>query len=96
MQAIRKLITVVRKVVSGIFLVFRLWQILVMIIVLGGGAGISYSAYTILTESDTEALAANEQVITVEYGDLTSQISTNGNLFLSSSLIVYAIPLNID
>ena len=80
MAAIRKLAIAIVKIVSGVFSVFRLWQVIVMLVVLGGGAGITYSAYTLLTGSDPEELEANQQVITVKYGDLISQISTNGNL----------------
>ena len=58
----------------------RLWQVLVLFAVLLGGAGASYGVYALASGSSQPELAQNQQLIPVQYGDLTNQVSTNGNL----------------
>ena len=58
----------------------KLWQATVLVTVLIGGAAAAYAVYAVVDSSDDVALAEDEQVIPVQYGDLVNQVSVSGSL----------------
>ncbi|MCZ6788638.1 MAG: efflux RND transporter periplasmic adaptor subunit, partial [Chloroflexi bacterium] len=60
------------------------WQILILFAILLGGAGASYGVYALVSGSSQLELAQNQQLIPVQYGDLTNRVSTNGSIIFST------------
>ena len=58
----------------------KLWQILVLFVVLFGAAGATYEVYGRSTAVPLVDLDENQQIIPVQYGDLVNKVSTSGNL----------------
>ena len=58
----------------------KVWQIGLVFAVLVVAGGAAYTAYARSTSADDQALGENQQLITVAYGDLINQVSTNGSL----------------
>ncbi|MCH7713040.1 MAG: efflux RND transporter periplasmic adaptor subunit [Chloroflexi bacterium] len=58
----------------------KLWQMLVLFVVLFGAAGATYEVYGRSTAVPLVALDENQQIIPVQYGDLINKVSTSGNL----------------
>ncbi len=58
----------------------KLWQIVVLVIVLLGTAGGTYGGYVRASGLDLPTLGTNQQLIPVKYADLVHQVSTSGNL----------------
>ena len=56
------------------------WQMVVLIVVLIGVGGSAYTVYGRTNGSAWESLAENQEIVTVQYGDLVNQVSTNGSL----------------
>ena len=56
------------------------WQMVVLIVVLVGAGGSAYTVYGRSNGSAGENLTENQEIITVQYGDLVNQVSTNGSL----------------
>ena len=56
------------------------WQIVVLIVVLVGAGGSAYTVYGKTNGSGGEGLTENQEIITVQYGDLVNKVSTNGSL----------------
>ena len=56
------------------------WQMVVLIVVLIGAGGSAYTVFGQTNGSGGEGLAENQEIITVRYGDLVNQVSTNGSL----------------
>ena len=56
------------------------WQMVALIVVLIGAGGSAYTVYDQTNGSRAEVLAENQEIITVQYGDLVHQVSTNGSL----------------
>ena len=61
-----------------------LWQVLILLAVLLGGAGVSYGVYALASGSSQPELAQNQQLIPVQYGDLINRVSTSGSLIFSN------------
>ncbi|MCL0044549.1 efflux RND transporter periplasmic adaptor subunit [Dehalococcoidia bacterium] len=58
----------------------KLWQIVILVVILIGAAGISYIGYFHFSSSSEETLNDNQQLIPVQYGDLVNEVSTSGGL----------------
>ena len=58
----------------------KLWQIGVLVAVLLGAGGSTYGVYAFLSSSSGASLSEDQQLYTVQYGDLVNQVSTNGSL----------------
>ena len=58
----------------------KLWQIIVLVVVLTGAAGGTYGGYTQVDGSSKADLGEDQQLIPVRFGDLVNQVSTSGNL----------------
>ena len=58
----------------------KLWQFLVLLVVLFGAGGSTYQVYGRATSAPLVDLAENQQIIPVQYGDLINKVSTSGNL----------------
>ncbi|MEE9248927.1 MAG: efflux RND transporter periplasmic adaptor subunit [Dehalococcoidia bacterium] len=57
-----------------------LWQLGVLAVVLVGAAGGTYGVYVLVSDSGQADLGEDQQLITVQFGDLVNQVSTNGSL----------------
>ena len=57
----------------------KLWQVSLLAGVLLVAGGAAYTAYARSTSADDGALGENQQLFNVAYGDLVSQVSTNGS-----------------
>ena len=66
--------------ISSFFGTLKLWQMVTLIAVAVLGAGLAYTGYSALTETDEVELASNQKIYPVQYGDLINQVSTNGSL----------------
>ena len=62
------------------FKTLKLWQVGVLVAVMFGVGGATYGVYAGTIGDDRVALADNQQIIPVRYGDLVNQVFTNGNL----------------
>ena len=58
----------------------KLWQVLILAIVLVAGPWAGYQIYVLATGTDEVGLSADQQLIPVQKGDLVNQVSTNGSL----------------
>jgi multidrug efflux pump subunit AcrA (membrane-fusion protein) len=58
----------------------KLWQIVVLVVVLLGAAGGTYGGYARASGPERPTLGTNQQLIPVKYADLVHQVSTSGNL----------------
>ncbi len=68
------------------------WQIIVLVAVLFGSAGIVYFIYADTSQPEPTQLAENQQLIPIQYGDIVNQVSTNGNLaFPEREVVTFAI-----
>ena len=56
------------------------WQLGVLVAALVGAAFATYGGYILVGGSNGTGLGENQQLITVQYGDLVNQVSTNGSL----------------
>ena len=68
------------EAILGALKALRPWHIVALAVVLLGSAGATYGIYASSTSADVTALAENQQLIPVQYGTLTNQVSTNGSL----------------
>ena len=57
----------------------KLWQIIVLVVVLFGAAGGTYGGYTQVNSSRQVDLREDQQLIPVRFGDLVNQVSTSRN-----------------
>lgn len=58
----------------------KLWQMAVLVAVMFGVGGATYGVYAGASGRDGVALADNQQIVPVRFGDLVNQVSTSGNL----------------
>lgn len=58
----------------------KLWQVVVLVIVLAGVIGGIYGGYALATRDKGTGLADNQQAVPVQRGTLTNAISVNGSL----------------
>ena len=66
--------------ILGVFKSLALWQLGVLASVLLGAAGGTYGVYVLASDSGKADLGEDQQFITVQFGDLVNQVSTNGSL----------------
>ncbi|MCH7997106.1 MAG: biotin/lipoyl-binding protein, partial [Chloroflexi bacterium] len=66
--------------ILGVFKSLALWQLGVLAVVLIGAAGGTYGVYVLASDSGQADLGEDQQFITVQFGDLVNQVSTNGSL----------------
>ena len=64
----------------GLIKGLRLWQIGLLAIVVLASAGTTYGVYASNSGVDRVELGENQQLIPARYGNLTTQVSTNGSL----------------
>ena len=62
------------------FKTLKPWQIGVLAAALAGAVGATYGVYTVVTDSGSDGLAENQQLIPVTRGDLVNDVSINGSL----------------
>lgn len=66
----------------------RPWQVVVSLAVIGGLGGGGYVAYAGLGGSD-EALAAEERLVLIEYGDLVNQVTSSGSIAFPNREVLF-------
>jgi multidrug efflux pump subunit AcrA (membrane-fusion protein) len=66
--------------VSDSFKGLRPWQAGVLVAVLAAAFGATYGVYVLATDSGEAGLSEDEQLYTVQYGDLINQVATNGSV----------------
>ncbi len=66
----------------------RPWQAVVFLAVIVGLGGGGYVAYSGLGGSD-EALAAEERLVLIEYGDLVNQVTSNGSIAFPNREVLF-------
>ena len=58
----------------------KLWQVVVLVVVMLGVGGGVYGVYSWATGSEADTLPDNVQLVQVQYGDLVNSVSASGSL----------------
>ncbi len=56
------------------------WQLAVLLAVLIAGAGASYGIYSVVTDTAESELAADQQLVPIQLGDLVNEVSVSGSI----------------
>jgi RND family efflux transporter MFP subunit len=62
----------------------KLWQVLVLVVVVLGMAGGSYGIYYWVTKPSASSQSTDIQLVQVQYGNITNSVSASGSLVFSS------------
>ena len=68
------------EALTGAIKALRPWQMVVLVVAMFGAAAVTYNLYTSSTSANDSNLTANQVAYTVQYGNLTNQVSTSGSL----------------
>ena len=63
----------------------KVWQVVVLLLVVSGIVGAFYGVYGRSTGSSTSSLSASTRLVRVQYGNLTNSVSASGSLVYATS-----------